>query len=176
VLTPDSALWFAVQVAPQHEHKVSIQLRHKGQEEFLPLLTVRRQWSDRSKTSERPLFPGYVFCRIQRSAFALVLGTLGVYRIVSFGGHAYPISDDEILCLRQIVQSRRNVSAIPYFTEGQKVQVTDGPLAGIMGAVARIKNRDRLVISVDILMRSVAVDISMSEIAVCESSARCGHA
>lgn len=168
---PERALWFAVQVIPQHEQKVSVQLRQKGQEVFLPMLPVRRQWSDRTKLSEQPLFPGYVFCRIERSSFGLILGTQGVYRIISFGGKAYPLSDDEILCLRQVVNSGRSISTIPYFSVGQKVQVIGGPLSGITGIVARLKGQDRLVISVDLLMRSIAVDIGMPELTTCAHSA-----
>jgi transcription antitermination factor NusG len=164
VLPPDKAFWFAIQVVPQHENKVSIQLRHKGEEEFLPMVSSRRKWSDRSKLSERPLFPGYVFCKIRRSSFGVVLGTPGVYRIVSFGGHAHPIADEEITGLMRIVNSGRNLCAVPYFSLGQKVEVTTGPLSGVTGVVARLKGRDRLIISVGLLMRSVAVDVAMSEL------------
>ena len=164
MLPPDRAFWFAVQVVPQHEHRVSTYLRDKGHEEFLPTVRTRRQWSDRSRLRERPLFPGYVFCRVQRSSFGSVLSTPGVYRIVSFGGHAYPISDEEMLSLRRVADSGRDISSVPYFSLGQKVCVAHGPLSGLDGIVVRIKNRHRLVISIDLLMRSVAVDIAMSEL------------
>ena len=165
MLPPDIARWFALQVMPQHEHKVSTQLRYKGEEEFLPVVSTRRKWSDRCKLSERPLFPGYVFCRIRRSSFGVVLGTHGVYRIVSFGGHAHPIADEEIVGLMRVANSGREVCPVPYFSPGQKVEVTSGPLSGITGVVARLKGRDRLVVSVDLLMRSVAVDVASSELA-----------
>lgn len=163
-LSLDQLNWFAVQVVPQHECKVSMRLRHKGHEEFLPTLPSRRQWSDRTKVAERPLFPGYVFCRVQRADFGMILRTPGVYRIVSFGGRAQPITDEEILYLQRAVHSGRDIVAVPFFSLGQKVQVTNGPLAGLTGVVARLKNRDRLIISVELLLRSVAIEIAGSEL------------
>jgi len=164
VLPPDRLQWFAVQVVPQHECKVSMQLHYKGHEEFLPTLPIRRQWSDRSKVTKQPLFPGYVFCRIRRAEFGVILTTPGVYRIVSFGGHAQPIGEEEIISLQRAVDSGRDICAVPFFSPGQKVHVTSGPLSGLTGVVARLKNRDRLVISVELLLRSVAVEIANSEI------------
>lgn len=169
----DNAFWFAVQVVPQHEYKVSTRLRYKGQEEFLPLVPMRRRWSDRDKLSTQPLFPGYLFCKVRRSCFGLVLDTPGVYRIVGFGGHAHPIADEEIVSLQRLVTSGREVCAIPYFSLEQKIEIVSGPLSGITGVVTRLKGRDRLVISVDLLMRSVAVDIAISELAAHDTSDRC---
>ena len=102
---------------------------------------------------------------MKRSSFGAVLGTRGVYRIVSFGGRAHPISDEEIARLQRVVEAGRDVCAVPYFSLGQKVQVATGPLSGLTGIVARFKNRTRLIISVDLLLRSVAVDVSISELA-----------
>jgi transcription antitermination factor NusG len=170
VLSPDIALWFAVQVIPQHECKVASQLRYKGQEEFLPMVSSRRQWSDRSKINKRPLFPGYVFCRIKRSSFRLILDTSGVHRIVSFGGQAHPIADEEMNSLQQVLASGRDVAPVPYLTLGQRVRIIDGPLSGMAGIVMRLKNRNRLIISVDMLMRSIAVDVALAELSSCDSS------
>ena len=170
MLFPEIALWFAIQVIPQHEFKVASQLRYKGQEEFLPMVSSRRQWSDRSKVSERPLFPGYVFCRVKRSSFGVILDTPGVHRIVSFGGQAYPIADEEMNSLQQVLASGRDVAPVPYLALGQRVRVIDGPLSGMSGIVLRLKNRSRLIISVDMLMRSIAVDVALAELSACDSS------
>lgn len=99
-----------------------------------------------------------------RSTFGTVLNTPGVHRIVSFGGVAYPIPDAEIVALQQALSSGGEVSPVPYLAIGQKVQVAFGPLAGVTGIIARQKNRDRLVISVEIIMKSVSVDISSSDV------------
>lgn len=168
MLSPEIALWFAIQVIPQHECKVASQLRYKGQEEFLPMVTSSRQWSDRSKVSERPLFPGYVFCRVKRSSFRVILDTPGVHRIVSFGGHAHPIADEEITSLQQVLTSGREVAPVSYLKLGQRVEVIDGPLRGVTGIVTRVKNRNRLLISVDMLMRSIAVDVALGELSACD--------
>jgi transcription antitermination factor NusG len=164
MVSTDAIGWFAVQVIPQHEHKVSKQLRSKGHEEFLPTVTVRRRWSDRNKLINQPLFPGYVFGHLSRSSFGTVLATAGVCRIVSFGGKACSISDEEIERVRRVVSCGRNVNSVPYFALGQKVQVASGPLCGLTGIVDRLKNRSRLIISIEMLMRSVAVEIAMSEL------------
>jgi transcription antitermination factor NusG len=164
MLSPELASWFAVQVMPQHEYKVATQLRYKGQEEFLPSVASRRRWSDRSKIVDRPLFPGYVFCRLNRSSFGTVLSTPGVYRIVSFGGQPYPVSDDEMESLHQILDSGRDVKPVPYLTLGQKVQIVSGPLQGLTGVITRFKTQNRLVVSMDMLMRSIAIEVALSEI------------
>lgn len=169
MLSPEIALWFVIQVMPQHECKVASQLRYKGQEEFLPMVSSRRQWSDRSKVIDRPLFPGYVFCRVRRSSFGLILDTPGVHRIVSFGGQAHPITEEEMSRLQLVLASGREVTPVPYLALGQRVQVLDGPLAGMMGIVTRLKNRDRLIISVDMLMRSVAVEVTSAELSACDT-------
>lgn len=169
LLSPETALWFAVQVVPQHEHKVATQLICKGHEGFLPTVLVKKQWSDRRKVSDRPLFPGYVFCRVQRSTFSSVLSTPGVHRIVSFGGRAHSIPDDEINSLKQVTVSGRDICQIPYVSLGQRVQVMAGPLSGVTGIVTQLKNQNRLIISVDLLLRSIAVDVATSELAPCDS-------
>lgn len=168
LLPPELTLWVAVQVVPHHEFKVASQLRYKGHEEFLPTRKERHTWADRKKDLQRALFPGYVFCRTQRSSFGAVLGTSGVFRIVSFGGHPCPIPDSEIESLRQALVSGREFSSVPYLSGGEKVRVVQGPLAGLTGIVTRLKNRDRLVISVDLIMKSVSLDVALSELALLE--------
>lgn len=164
MVSPEAALWFAIQVMPQHECKVSTLLRFKGQEQFLPMVSTRRRWSDRVKVVDSPLFPGYVFCRTKRSCFGTVLSTPGVHRIVSFCGQPQPIADHEIDFLHQVLKSGRDVTPVPYLSLGQKVKVINGPLFGLSGIVNRLKNRDRLIISVDMLMRSVAVEVGIAEL------------
>lgn len=156
--------WFAVQVTPQHEQKVALQLGVKEQEYFLPMIQSRRHWSDRLKILDRPLFPGYVFCRTSRPFFGCVLGTLGVIRIVSFGGRPYPVSDDEISALRSVIKFGRDLRTVPYISIGDKVQIASGPLAGIAGLITRINNQTRVVISVSLIMKSVSIEAAISEV------------
>jgi transcription antitermination factor NusG len=159
LVTPKTEPWFAVQVIPRHEQKIALHLRNKGHEQFLPFCSSFRRWSDRDKNVNVPLFPGYLFCRVARSSFGSVLKTPGVYRIVCFGGHPYPVSDEEIQGLQLAVESGVPVSPVPYLSLGEKVQIKHGPLAGVTGIVTRFKNRARLVISVDVIMQSVSLEI-----------------
>jgi len=137
----------------------------RGYERLLPARAVSRRWSDRIKVIGQPLFPGYVFCKNQRSLMEVVRATPGIIRIVSFGGKPYAIAQEEIDALQRLVQSDRDASPVPYLRMGQKVKVITGPLAGITGMITQIKKRDRLVVSIDFIMRSVSVEIDQSELA-----------
>lgn len=156
--------WFAVQVAPRHEKKVASILSYKGYEQFVPTYESRRIWTDRSKMIELPLFPGYVFCKITHKAVTgLVIATPGVVRVVGFSGRPYPIPDHEIDAIRKF-SSFPHVSPVPYLKVGQKVRINSGPLSGITGILAQIKNRHRVVVSVDLIMKSIAVDVDVADV------------
>ncbi len=162
----DMPFWSAVQVLPQHEKKVAVMLGYKGYEHFLPIYNITRKWSDRIKIIERPLFPGYVFCRIQGTQLRPILATSGVTRIVSFGGKPCPVSDEEIGDLQRVVRYASNAGPVPHLQVGQKVEVIEGPLAGVVGTLALIKNRHRLVISIDLILRSISIDIDPNAVRV----------
>jgi transcriptional antiterminator NusG len=170
VVSNESAAWFAVQVVPQHEKKVALSLQQKGYEQFLPEVEARTNWSDRKKILARPLIPGYVFLRTTRGLMGAVLRTPSVYRIVSFGGCPFPAKDEEIAVLRKLVTSGRPVRPVPYLALGQKVQVKEGPLAGLTGIIVRLKNVTRVIVSVELIMRSVAIDVASSEIDLIQHS------
>lgn len=156
--------WFALQVTPRHEISVDTLLNCKGYERFLPLCTVRRNWSDRVKTLEQPLFPGYLFCRIPQMALGPILRTPGVIRIIGFGGKPCPVPDYEIEQLQQVMHCSRNNCCVPFLAVGQRVKIKTGPLAGIVGLIIKLKNRHCLVLSVESIMKSVAVDIEACEL------------
>jgi transcription antitermination factor NusG len=158
--------WLALQVVPRHEKKVDTMLEYRGYAHFLPTRRVRQRWSDRVKVIEQPLFPGYVFCRRQRTLIEVVRSTPGIIRIVCFGGKPHPMPDQEIEALQRLDRLERDVASFPYLRAGQKVQVISGPLAGIVGMIVQFKNRNRLIISVDLIMKSVSVEIEESEVAL----------
>lgn len=163
--------WFAVQTSPRHEAKVACLLGYKGYQHFLPTYKSRRTWSDRIKTIELPIFPGYVFCRtLDKIAHGLVLTTPGVVRVVGFNGKPYPIADQEIDAIRKAVLSP-DASPCPYLKVGQKVRITDGPMAGVIGILTQIKNRHRLVISVELIMKSISVDVDARDVVRAEAGA-----
>jgi transcription antitermination factor NusG len=106
---------------------------------------------------------------------AIIRGVPGMIRIVAFGGIPHPIPDREIEALQQIVGGNREYSAVSYLSVGQKVQVISGPLTGITGIVTQFKNRDRLVISLDVIMKSVSVEIALLEVALVQAAADHGN-
>ncbi len=171
MLFSDMGPWFALQVVPKHEKSVDNILEHRGYNHFLPTHCVRRRWSDRVKVVEQPLFPGYVFCRSQSNLMEVIRGSPGIIRIVAFGGRPHPVPDKEIEALQQIVRGKREYSAFPYLNVGQKVRVISGPLTGISGTIRRFKNHDRLVISLDVIMKSVSVEIDQSEVDLFQAAA-----
>jgi len=157
--------WFALQVMPRHEKKVDTLLDQSGCEHLLPTCLKGRKWSDRVKTLEQPLFPGYVFFRTQRSLMEIVRSVPGVIRIVSFGGKPEPVPGEDIEALKRLASTDRDVRPFSYLNVGQKVQVIAGPLQGLTGIITEFKKRYRLVIAVDLIMKSVSVEIEESEVA-----------
>lgn len=154
--------WFVLQVVPKHERKVANILAYKGCTNFVPTYKKKQRWSDRLKSVELPLFPGYVFCRLYHSLAREVLSTPGVNRIVGFGGKPFPVPDDEISALQKIVTSGVQSRPERYLNVGSKVQITAGPLAGVVGILSRYKSQERLVISVDLITQSISVEIEAS--------------
>jgi len=151
--------WYAVRVRSNYESNVSTVLEHKGVEKFLPTYRSRRMWADRIKTLDLPLFPGYVFCRIPLEERNLVLTTGGVVDIVSVGRVPAPVSETEIDAIRKVVELRVHAQPWPFLRIGQTVRIHSGSLSGLEGILIRVKNSWRLVISVTLLERSVAVEI-----------------
>lgn len=164
--------WFAIQVVVRAESKVARLLQYRGHELFLPTYRIRRQWSDRLKSVDLPLFPGYVFCRLGDVSAGLVLSTLSVIRIVSFGGKPTPISEQEIESLRVVSTVGEKLEPCAYLPIGQRVQIVRGPLSGISGLLTQNRNRHRLIISVDAIMKSVSVEIDANDIRVLEAHAK----
>lgn len=151
--------WFALQIKAGHERATALMLRHKGYEEFLPLRKVRRRWSDRTKELEVPLFPGYMFCQFSPDIGSPIITTPGVIRLLGIGKEPVPVSDDEIIAIQRLIRSGLYAQPWPYLRAGQTVRVESGPLEGLQGIVELIKNHHRLIISVSLLQRSVAVEI-----------------
>ena len=151
--------WFALVVRSQHEKMVASVLHSKGYEEFLPLYTVKRRWSDRIKQLELPLFPGYVFCRFDLNHRLPILITPGVILIVGAGKLPLPVDESEIAALQSIVKSGLETEPWPYLKVGQRVRIERGALEGVEGILTSIKKPFRLVVSVTLLQRSVAVEV-----------------
>lgn len=152
---------------PRHEKKVSAAFRAKGIPEFLPQYRSRRRWSDRVTTVELPIFPGYLFCRFSGLQSLSVRQTPGVVDVVGFAGKPAAISDDEILTIRAAVQSGRPLRPCAYPAAGDRVRIDSGPLAGMTGILLREKGACALIVSVELLQRSVAVEIGREAVGAC---------
>jgi transcription antitermination factor NusG len=145
--------WFALRVRPKHEKTVATHLSRLGLDEYVPLQKVRRRWSDRVKELDTPLFPGYIFCSFAYSDRLRVLNSPGVHSAIG------SVEDAEIDALRALVSSGKPLAHLPFLRIGQRVLIETGPFAGIRGIVLRDESAWRVVVSVDALGRSIAVEL-----------------
>jgi transcription antitermination factor NusG len=155
----DAYPWFALRVRSKHERVAAAHLRERGYEEFSPSYKAERQWSDRRKTTDQFLFPGYVFCRLNPRHRLPVLTVPGVVGLVGFGEGPSPIPDQEIEQVRTMVRSGLLVVPWPYLQVGQTVLIERGPLAGLEGILQEVKGKLRLVVSIQLLQRSVSSEV-----------------
>jgi transcription antitermination factor NusG len=154
--------WFAVYVKSRHEKHVDVTLAQKGYESFLPMYVKSHP---NSKTYELPLFPNYVFSRLDTSRKLPILSTPGVFSIVGNGGVPAPIPDTEIDTIRSVLVSGFVPGPWPYLSQGQEVCLMSGPLRGVHGFVANTNGHKWLVVSIHLLQRSVAVKIDRTSLA-----------
>lgn len=157
--------WYALFVAPRKEQVVETLLQQRQFETFSPSILEQRQWSDRVKKVERLLFPGYVFCRFDPAHGKLPVVTVpGVQRIVGHGREPVPVPEGEIKALQQAIESGARVEAHEYLRAGDRVRILRGAMAGVEGLLVKHKNEARVVLSVDLLQRSVAVEVEFGDI------------
>lgn len=151
--------WYALQTKPRHEKNVSALLDGKGYGQFLPLYQSWHRSAGRMRGVLLPLFPGYVFCRFDRFRRLPILITPGVFSIVGTSNGPEPIPDEELAGIQATCSSGLQISPWPYLERGDRVRVEFGPLKGVEGIFLSEKNSARLVVSIDILKRSVAVEV-----------------
>lgn len=151
--------WFAAQVWAGREHLCARRLSVRGYEVFLPSHRVRRKWSDRMKAVDRALFAGYVFCRLSGDAVGKLITTPGVIRIVGDGSRPLPVPREEIESLQRVIDMALAVEPWEFLQVGQRVRIVEGPLRDTEGIVLRTSNRHRLILSVSMLQRSIAVEV-----------------
>ena len=156
--------WFAAYTTPRHEKAVVRQLNVRHVESFLPLYTSIRRWKNGCQVAvQRPLFPGYVFVHVQRRHSVKILQAPGVISIVGSGRELSALPTQEIESLRAGLPLRC-YEPYPYLAVGDKVRITNGPLAGMSGVLVRRKNDLRVVLTLELIMQSVAVEIGIDEI------------
>jgi len=152
-------LWYAVYTNANHEKRVTLQLEQRSIEHLLPLYESVRRWKDRRVRLQMPLFPGYVFVRLALRDRLQLLQIPGVVQLVSFNGRPAPLYEEDVQAIQNCLSHRRQVEPHPYMQAGRRVRVKVGPLQGLEGIVLRRKNKTRFVLSFELIMRSVAVEI-----------------
>lgn len=156
--------WYTLYTRSRYEKKVDILLKQKGIETYLPLRKVLRQWSDRRKWVEEPLFRCYVFVHVNEKDRIRALETPGVVRTVSFQGKPAIVRDEEIENIRRILKEIPDVESCSPLSIGQWVKVIRGPLFGLVGRVEEIRGSYRLVIAIDSIGQALRLNIERGDI------------
>jgi transcription antitermination factor NusG len=166
VIMPMARAWFAVHTCSRHEKHVAQHFATRGIEHFLPLYEEVHRWGDRRATVQLPLFPGYLFARISGQARLQVLQVPGVARLVGFNGAPTSIDAAEIEALQRGICGGMRIEPHPYLKIGSRVLVCSGPMRGVEGVLVHKRDGMRVVISVDLIMRSVSVEIDPADLKV----------
>jgi transcription antitermination factor NusG len=161
------ARWYAAHVCSRHEKQVARQLEERRVSCFLPVYRSVRRWKDRRKELDLVLFPGYVFVHLDLKDRLRVLQVPSVVRFVSFNGQPAALPDAEIEVLVNGLAKGVRAEPHPYLKVGHRVRVKYGPLAGTQGILVRRKDKFRVVLSIDLIMRSVAVEVDEADVEPC---------
>jgi transcription antitermination factor NusG len=158
-------LWYAVYTNANHEKRVAQQLEQRSIEHLLPLYESVRRWKDRRVRLQMPLFPGYVFARLALRNRVQLLQVPGVVQLVSFSGRPAPLPEEDIQVIQNCFGRDRRAQPHPYLQAGRRMRVMRGPLLGLEGIILRRKNKTHFVLSFELIMRSVAVEIDETDLA-----------
>jgi transcription antitermination factor NusG len=161
-LGTDIQRWYALQVRTLWESSTTVLLSGKGYQTLLPTYKTKRRWSGRLREVNAPLFPGYVFCRFEAQKRLPVLVTPGVIAVVGCGKVPLPVDDGEIAAIQAVVSSGLRTEPWPFLELGQKVRIESDSLQGLEGILINFKGNHRIVMSVSLLRRSVALEIDRS--------------
>jgi len=158
--------WHAVYLKSRHEFKVEKKFAETNIDAFLPVIERLRNWKDRKKLVTFPLFPGYIFVHIpdDYNSTLSVLKTSGVVRFLTLEGKPAPIPEDQINYLKKLIENKEQIDPHPYITEGQRVRITSGPLAGVEGILMEKRNQNLLILSIDLLKQGASVKIDAFDI------------
>jgi transcription antitermination factor NusG len=168
----DQSSWYAIYTRHHHEKTVAQILTMKGFETLLPLYTTNRRWKDRTKVLALPLFPCYVFIKGGFDRRLDILTTPGTYALVSSAGRPTAIPPNDIEAIRRVLESGVRAEPYPFLKRGERVRVKCGPLQGVHGILVRKKNLWRLVLSVEMLGKSAAVEVDASVVEKVNPSSR----
>jgi len=151
--------WYALRVKSRYENTVATHLQGRGYESFLPVYKSQRRWSDRFKEIELPLFSGYVFCQFSPLNRLPILSIPGVVHVVGVGRTPIPIDESEIAAIQAAIKSGVPSQPWPFLQVGNRVRIEYGPLCGLEGILSGFRGHQRLVLSVTLLQRSIAVQV-----------------
>jgi transcription antitermination factor NusG len=156
--------WYAAYIQPRHEKTAALHLQSRGIESFLPLYSETKRWRNRvTRSVELPLFPGYVFAKFKAQERCLILGVPGVIHLVGVAGRPVPLSESEMEVLREGL-AQVSAEPCPFLSVGEKVRLKTGPFAGLDGILVQKKHKYRFVLSMDLIMRSVAVEVDAADV------------
>lgn len=158
----DDRSWFALQVRTRWEGSTSVLLVGKGYETLLPTYKIKKRWNGKLREVNAPLFPGYVFCRFEAQQRLPILVTPGVIAVVGRGRVPLPVDEREITAIQTVVSSGFRAEPWPYLEVGQKIRIERDSLTGLEGILVNFKGSHRIVVSVSLLQRSVALEIDRS--------------
>lgn len=158
--------WYTTYTCANHEKRIAEYFSERRIEHFLPLYQTARRWKDRTKVIQAPLFPSYIFVRIDIRDRLQVLNAPGVVRIVGFSGLPAALPDEQIDALRKGLLRSSKVEPHPYPTEGRNVRVKSGPFEGLEGILVRHKGDFRVVLTIELIRRSVLVDVDAASIEI----------
>jgi transcription antitermination factor NusG len=167
---PESQCWFALQVRTRWESSTAVLLEGKGYRTLLPTYKARKSWRGSTREASTPLFPGYVFCEFDAQKRLPILVTPGVLSVVSAGRVPLPVDENEIANIQTVVSSGCKAEPWPYLEVGQKIRVENHSLRGIEGILIQLKGNHRVVVSVSLLRRSVALEIDRWSVSPMEVS------
>jgi transcriptional antiterminator RfaH len=157
--------WYALRTKVRMEKSAGELLRGKGYDIFVPVYVSRRKWADRYKDLELPLFAGYIFCRFDATKRLPILTTPGVTAVVGTRSGPVPVPPEELIAVQAFVAyNTKQMQPVPCFTAGEKVCVRSGAFAGLQGILLQVKNEYRLVISITLIQRAVAVEIDRNQV------------
>ncbi len=158
--------WHAVYLKSRHEFKVEKKFIEKGIDTFLPVIERLRNWKDRKKIVTFPLFSGYIFVNIpdDYDSMLSVLKTAGVVRFLTLEGKPASIPEEQITSLKKLIENNEQIDPHPYITEGQRIRITAGPLAGVEGILMEKRKQNLLILSVDLLKQGASVKIDAFDI------------
>lgn len=157
--TANTEHWVAVYTKARHEKVVLEQLTKKNITAYLPLIRVKRRWSDRTKWVDVPLFNSYVFARIELKNQIYVLQTTGVHHLVRFDQDIATIPEEQIAAIRMMLEGGYHPESTDYFTIGDEAEIIAGPMRGVKGIVSQISGEEKFILKIDAIKHAISVHV-----------------